>query len=101
MHIISASRRTDIPAFYMDWFMNRLDAGSATYPNPFSKQMHTVSLQPDDVHTWHIRTHESPVHPPSHLRRRGRQHCRIVHRRDRCPPLVSPFWQVRHFRMWG
>ncbi len=51
MHIISASRRTDIPAFYMDWFMNRLDAGSATYPNPFSKQMHTVSLHADDVHS--------------------------------------------------
>jgi len=24
MHIISASRRTDIPAFYVKWFMNRI-----------------------------------------------------------------------------
>ncbi|WP_459609246.1 DUF1848 family protein [Dickeya oryzae] len=25
--IISASRRTDIPAFYTPWFMNRIRAG--------------------------------------------------------------------------
>ena len=25
--ILSASRRTDIPAFYADWFMRRIDAG--------------------------------------------------------------------------
>jgi DNA repair photolyase len=51
MHIISASRRTDIPAFYMDWFMHRLDAGFAAYPNPFGGQIHEVSLRPDDVHS--------------------------------------------------
>lgn len=51
MHIISASRRTDIPAFYMPWFVNRLEAGSATYPNPFGNKVYTVSLRPDDVHS--------------------------------------------------
>lgn len=51
MNIISASRRTDIPAFYMTWFMNRLRAGSADYPNPFGGQMCTVSLRPEDVHS--------------------------------------------------
>jgi hypothetical protein len=51
MHIISASRRTDIPAFYMPWMIKRLRAGEATYPNPFNKQQHTVSLRPDDVHS--------------------------------------------------
>lgn len=51
MHVISASRRTDIPAFYMPWFMNRLRAGRASYPNPFGGQMHEVSLLPDDVHS--------------------------------------------------
>ncbi|MEZ4604880.1 MAG: DUF1848 family protein [Desulfobacterales bacterium] len=25
--ILSASRRTDIPAFYIDWFMDRIAAG--------------------------------------------------------------------------
>jgi hypothetical protein len=49
--IISASRRTDIPAFYMPWFMNRLDAGTANYPNPITGKPCSVSLHPDDVHS--------------------------------------------------
>jgi hypothetical protein len=52
MNIISASRRTDIPAFYMPWLMNRLDAGIVHYPNPFSGQVHSVSLRPEDVHSF-------------------------------------------------
>ncbi|MCH5277516.1 MAG: DUF1848 domain-containing protein [Desulfovibrionaceae bacterium] len=32
--IISASRRTDIPAFYGEWFMNRLNAGEVLVRNP-------------------------------------------------------------------
>ena len=51
LNIISASRRTDIPAFYMPWLMNRLQMGCASYPNPFSGQVHTVSLQSNDVHS--------------------------------------------------
>ncbi|MDP2861728.1 MAG: DUF1848 family protein, partial [Desulfobacterales bacterium] len=34
--IISASRRTDIPAFYTEWFMNRIRAGYCLVPNPFN-----------------------------------------------------------------
>lgn len=49
--IISASRRTDIPAFYMPWLMNRLRAGTVSYPNPFNGQVHTVSLRPEHVHS--------------------------------------------------
>ncbi len=51
MNIISCSRRTDIPAFYSEWLMQRLRAGSAAYPNPFSRQVHSVSLRPEDVHS--------------------------------------------------
>ncbi|MBN1429335.1 MAG: DUF1848 domain-containing protein [Anaerolineae bacterium] len=51
MNIISASRRTDIPAFYMPWFMHRLKAGSVDYPNPFGGQLCTVSLRAEDVHS--------------------------------------------------
>lgn len=51
MEIISASRRTDIPAFYMDWFMERVRAGYALYPNPFGGTVHRVSLLPQDVHS--------------------------------------------------
>lgn len=48
--IISASRRTDIPAFYSEWFINRIRAGYCTVPNPFNrKQVSYVSLEPDDV----------------------------------------------------
>ncbi|MDD2717646.1 MAG: DUF1848 domain-containing protein [Candidatus Wallbacteria bacterium] len=39
--IISASRRTDIPAFYGDWFVNRLKAGFAHVRNPIS--IHRIS----------------------------------------------------------
>jgi hypothetical protein len=51
LNIISASRRTDIPAFYMPWLMNRLRAGYVCYPNPFSGEVYAVSLWPEDVHS--------------------------------------------------
>ncbi len=48
--IISASRRTDLPAFYGEWFMNRIRAGYCAVPNPFKPtQVSHVSLKPDDV----------------------------------------------------
>ena len=48
--IISASRRTDIPAFYADWFINRVREGSCEVPNPFNpRQVATISLKPEDV----------------------------------------------------
>jgi hypothetical protein len=48
--IISASRRTDIPAFYTPWFMNRLRKGGCLVPNPFRPtQVSKVSLKPEDA----------------------------------------------------
>lgn len=48
--IISASRRTDIPAFFGDWFMKRIEEGYFHRVNPFNpKQVSAISLQPDDV----------------------------------------------------
>jgi hypothetical protein len=48
--IVSASRRTDIPAFYAAWFVNRVRAGFCTVPNPFNaNQVSYVSLRPEDV----------------------------------------------------
>jgi len=48
--IISASRRTDIPAFYGQWFMNRIRAGYCRVANPVNRSaVTTVSLQPGDV----------------------------------------------------
>ena len=36
--IISASRSTDIPAFYAKWFFNRLKKGYCVWYNPFNQQ---------------------------------------------------------------
>ncbi|PQD97059.1 hypothetical protein CYL18_04070 [Pradoshia eiseniae] len=48
--IISASRRTDIPAFYAEWFMNRIRAGYFMKVNPYNrKQTKQISLTPNDV----------------------------------------------------
>jgi len=48
--IISASRRTDIPAFYAEWLINRIRAGYCTVPNPANpKTISAVSLNPEDV----------------------------------------------------
>jgi len=48
--IISASRRTDIPAFYSKWFMNRVREGYVLNKNPFNaKQVKRVSLSPYQV----------------------------------------------------
>jgi len=48
--IISASRRTDIPAFYAEWFMNRIREGFFYRVNPFNRnQVSGFSLQPEDV----------------------------------------------------
>ena len=45
--IISASRRTDIPAFYGEWFVNRLRAGEVLVRNPMqSKQVSRIILSP-------------------------------------------------------
>lgn len=48
--IVSASRRTDIPAFYAEWFMSRIHEQYCTVPNPFNRnQVSRVSLKPEDV----------------------------------------------------
>lgn len=47
--IISASYKTDIPAFYGKWLMNRIDSGYCRITNPFNRKTQTVSLRPEDV----------------------------------------------------
>ncbi|MCE2491026.1 MAG: DUF1848 domain-containing protein [Alphaproteobacteria bacterium] len=47
--IVSASYRTDIPAFYGDWFMKRLAAGRCLVTNPYGGPRYEVSLTVDDV----------------------------------------------------
>ncbi len=42
--ILSASRSTDIPAFYADWFLERLKAGYSVWMNPFNQERYRVSF---------------------------------------------------------
>jgi DNA repair photolyase len=43
--IISASRSTDIPAFYSEWFMNRLREGYVKWVNPFNQKAQYVAFE--------------------------------------------------------
>lgn len=43
--IISASRSTDIPAFYAKWFFNRLKKGYCAWYNPFNQKPTYVSFK--------------------------------------------------------
>ncbi len=49
MNILSVSRRTDIPAFYSDWFISRLKKGYVYVWHPFSKKWLYVSLRPESI----------------------------------------------------
>ena len=48
-HIISVSRRTDVPAHYAEWFLARVRQGFCEYVHPFSRKRFRVSLRPADV----------------------------------------------------
>jgi len=48
--IISASRRTDIPSYYSEWFFNRIKEGFVFARNPMNfRQISRIKLTPDVV----------------------------------------------------
>jgi Domain of unknown function (DUF1848) len=47
--IISASYRTDIPAFYGDWFLRRIAAGGCRTVNPYNGRLSDIPLTRDRV----------------------------------------------------
>lgn len=48
--IVSASRRTDIPAFFSDWFLKRIQEGYVYVRNPMNaRQVSRISLSPEVV----------------------------------------------------
>lgn len=49
--VISASRRTDIPAFYMDGFMAQIRRGYFEVVNPYNRRVSIVRATPEKVHT--------------------------------------------------
>ncbi len=49
--VLSASRRTDIPAFYMDWFMACIKRKYFETVNPYNGRKSVVPASPETVHT--------------------------------------------------
>lgn len=50
--VISASRRTDIAAFFYKWLQDILEKGTVELPNPlFQSKTYTVDLKPENVHS--------------------------------------------------
>ncbi|MCF8068596.1 MAG: DUF1848 domain-containing protein [Desulfobacterales bacterium] len=49
--VVSASRRTDIPAFYMDWFMAQVENGVFENINPYNCHVSIVPATPKAVHS--------------------------------------------------
>jgi hypothetical protein len=49
-HILSVSRRTDIPAFYMPWFMEQVTRGQIEVVSPYNRRVRQVAVSPQRVH---------------------------------------------------
>jgi len=49
--VLSASRRSDIPAFYMPWFMSGIERGAFHVVNPYNRNVSRVPATPESVHT--------------------------------------------------
>lgn len=47
--IVSASRRTDVPAFHARWLVGRVRAGFCHWVHPYTATVRRVSLRPEDV----------------------------------------------------
>ena len=69
--IISASRSTDIPAFYARWFINRLKAGYCIWYNPFNQQPMYVSFQNTKVVVFWTKNPEPMIEFLPELDKRG------------------------------
>lgn len=64
--IISASRSTDIPAFFAKWFFNRLAKGYCTWINPFNQQKQYISFSKCKVIVFWTKNPE-PIIPYLHI----------------------------------
>lgn len=69
--IISASRSTDIPAFYAKWFVNRLKAGYCVWYNPFNQQPMYISFKNTKVVVFWTKNPEPMIEYLSELDNRG------------------------------
>lgn len=49
--ILSVSRRTDIPAFYLEWFMEHIRKGFFNIKNPYTRKTTKLDLKESPVHS--------------------------------------------------
>ena len=47
--IINTGTRTDIPAFFSKWFLNRIEEGFVLSKNPYNNQIYKYNFNPDTV----------------------------------------------------
>lgn len=59
--IVSASRSTDIPAFYADWFFHRLQKGYSAWTNPFNGMKSYVSYENTRFIVFWFKTHAAAL----------------------------------------
>ena len=69
--IVSASRSTDIPAFYADWFFNRLEKGYSVWTNPFNGVRNYVSYEDTRFIVFWSKNPKAIIPHLDYLRRRG------------------------------
>ena len=69
--IISASRSTDIPAFYAKWFFNRLEKGYCVWYNPFNQKPSYVSFSKCKVVVFWTKNPEPIIQYLPELDKRG------------------------------
>ena len=88
--IISASYRTDIPAFYGDWFIARLETGYCHTVNPYNQQIYPIRLDREAVSGFVFWTKSlHPFYPKLQLMR------------DRGFPFVVPITINGYPRDWS
>ncbi len=77
--IISASYRTDIPAFYGEWFMQRVTEGGLLVPNPYGGQPYRVDLRPASVDGLVFWTKNAAPFRPALSQLHGRGYAFVLH----------------------
>lgn len=76
--ILSASRRTDIPAFHWDWFKNSIARGKLDAVNPYNPRQHKeIQLSPEfvDVIVFWSKAPQAPVADFAWLKGLGYRFC--------------------------
>ncbi len=69
--IVSASRSTDIPAFFAKWFIERIKAGYVVWVNPFNQQPIYVSFKNTRVIVFWTKNPKPLLHLLDELDKRG------------------------------